>query len=86
MTHIYCVICQARVGTDRSKYQKLINEELINTINLSRPDIINQLKKMTMEFKPNLVTTCTKLVKKSQNICLKLNNLFYKKIFQVLLE
>ena len=45
MTHIYCVICQARVGTDRSKYQKLINEELINTINLSRPDIINQLKK-----------------------------------------
>ena len=83
MTHIYCVICQARVGTNRSKYQKLINEELIN---LSRQTLLISLKKMTMEFKPNLVTTCTKLVKKSQNICLKLNNLFYKKIFQVLLE
>ena len=49
MTHKYCSLCQSRLGSDTNYNHKLLDENLVKIVNISKPFIISQLKKSTNE-------------------------------------
>ena len=45
MPHIYCALCQARLGSDRRKNQQLNDANMIEKIQKIKSVFINNLKK-----------------------------------------
>ena len=45
MTYVYCVICQARLGSDKKKYHQLNNPEMIQRIVAIKPTLLKKWNK-----------------------------------------